>query len=621
MSKIKFYSCGEFGHFARDCPKARDSANIAQESEQKGKPESMLDLDDISVREECAMVCTEPQYEDASEDEVVYGDQGINTEEYEKATYGDLMKTQSDEENEVKCTVAQRANDSVVLERKKRRSNYNDPEEKTDDNNQCDTLISEKSTEISINELTPVAQGPTEDDNKNELRKVWTMEMLMNGFDNSTNTTSEEELMSDNERMFLYARTVHSNHSIQYHLHQIMEQQKVIDEYRNMTMEGLDLILLESNLHRYHPVIISQIINMIESDNFCHHKTFESVKSDLRNMWSEGIQELENARTRCTDDDENNNEMDGIEVIDLCSVSRCGNDTISEGNESAMQESQDKSKHNKTNKKVAKLKTVRDESTAKKDNIESAMMCWESTESLAEKEHREEPKKMANKLVETTEKQKHQEEHVEPTLNKGNRLKISIEEFSWERDGNGSTLGTEEPEQQEVVYITNLEDGLRKDGTALYDEKGLNEKKPAARNRPIEVPSLNDPNHVFDIFGESDSDINYIEDFSKGEAKKNFKEYDYANMDLEKKGKQANLQELNITRYRHDIPTKKGENEKALVTKEMGLGFLEKNIFIGDSAATSHMTSRKLGVYDLVPINGSVMIGNGKSISCTQKEK
>ena len=53
------------------------------------------------------MVCTEPQYEDTSKDEIVYGDQGINTEEYEKATYGNLMQTQSDEENEVKSTVAQ----------------------------------------------------------------------------------------------------------------------------------------------------------------------------------------------------------------------------------------------------------------------------------------------------------------------------------------------------------------------------------------------------------------------------------------------------------------------------------------------------------------------------------
>ena len=67
----------------------------------------MLDLDSTSVSEECGMVCTELQYEDASKDEVVYGDQGISTEEYKKATYDDLMKTQSEEEDEVKCTVAQ----------------------------------------------------------------------------------------------------------------------------------------------------------------------------------------------------------------------------------------------------------------------------------------------------------------------------------------------------------------------------------------------------------------------------------------------------------------------------------------------------------------------------------
>ena len=476
MSKIKCFNCGEFGHFARDCPKAPDNANIAQESEQKGKSESMLDLDNISVGEECAMVCTELQYEDASEDKGVYRDQGISTEEYEKATYGDLMKTQSEEENEVKCTVAQRANDSVILERKKRLFSNNNPEEKTDDNNQCDTPISGKGTENSINELTPVAQGPTEDDNKNESRKAWTMEMLMNGGDNLANMTSEEESMSDDERMFLYARVMHSSHSIQYHMHQIMERQRVIDEYRNMTMEGIDLIPLESNLHQYHPVIISQIINMIESDNFWHHKTFESVMSNLWNMWSKGIQELENVRMHCTDDDENNTEMDGIEVIDLCSVSRCRNDAISEGKESTMQESQDKSKHDEMDKKVAELKTVRDKSMIKKDNVESAMMCWESTESLGEEELHEEPEKVVNKLVEMTEKQKHEEEHVKPTLDTGNRLKISIEEFSWEKEGDGSTLGTEEPKQQEIVYITNLEDGLRKDGTTLYDEEGPNEK-------------------------------------------------------------------------------------------------------------------------------------------------
>ena len=61
----------------------------------------------VLVRAKTTMVCMELQYEDASKDKVVYGDQGINTEEYEKATYGNLTKTQSEEEEDVKCTVAQ----------------------------------------------------------------------------------------------------------------------------------------------------------------------------------------------------------------------------------------------------------------------------------------------------------------------------------------------------------------------------------------------------------------------------------------------------------------------------------------------------------------------------------
>ena len=73
-------------------------------------------------------------------------------------------------------------------------------------------------------------------------------------------------------------------------------------------------------------------------------------------------------------------------------------------------------------------------------------------------------------------------------------------------------METEEPEQQQVVYITNLENGLQKDDTKLYDEKGPNEKKPAAKNRLIEEPSLNNLNHVFEVYEESGSDIDYIED-------------------------------------------------------------------------------------------------------------
>ena len=288
--------------------------------------------------------------------------------------------------------------------------------------------------------------------------------------------TNEEVSMSDDERMFLYARAVHSDHSIQYHMHQIMEQQRMVDKYRNMTMEGMDLIPLELNLHKFHLVIISQIINMIESDNFWHHSTFESVMSDLQNMWAEGIQELENVHMYCTNNNENNHEMDGVEVIDLCSVSQSKNDTFSDGKESTKQESQDKSKNDGMNKMEVKIKTKKSQPMTKKDIAESAMMCWEPTSNLSEEKPHEEPEKTTKKLVEKTEKQKHGEEHVGPTLDTSSRLNILIEEFSWEKEADGSTLETEEYDQQQIVYITNLEDGLQKSGTKLYDEKGPNEK-------------------------------------------------------------------------------------------------------------------------------------------------
>ena len=49
---------------------------------------------------------------------------------------------------------------------------------------------------------------------------------------------------------------------------------------------------------------------MIEADNFWHHKMFESVMSDLRNMWTERIRELEDTHVHCTNNDKINNEKD-----------------------------------------------------------------------------------------------------------------------------------------------------------------------------------------------------------------------------------------------------------------------------------------------------------------------
>ena len=48
------------------------------------------------------------------------------------------------------------------------------------------------------------------------------------------------------------------------------------------------------------------------------------------------------------------------------------------------------------------------------------MMCWEATTNFLEEDHHEDPEKVEKKPIEKMEKPKHEEEHVEPTLNTGN---------------------------------------------------------------------------------------------------------------------------------------------------------------------------------------------------------
>ena len=96
----------------------------------------------------------------------------------------------------------------------------------------------------------------------------------------------------------------------------------------------------------------------------------------------------------------------------------------------------------------------------KNDKVESAMMCWEPMRNLSEEKTQEEPDKVTQKPVKKTEKQKHGEEHVRPALDTSSQLNISIEDLSWEREADASTMETEEANQQQVLYITNLEDGL-----------------------------------------------------------------------------------------------------------------------------------------------------------------
>ena len=74
MSKLRCYNCGELGHFAQDCPKPRENANIAPENEENRKLAEMMDLGNNSVCEECAMICTDIYSDKEYKEIVVYGE-------------------------------------------------------------------------------------------------------------------------------------------------------------------------------------------------------------------------------------------------------------------------------------------------------------------------------------------------------------------------------------------------------------------------------------------------------------------------------------------------------------------------------------------------------------------
>ena len=159
MTKIKCYNCGEMSHFARNCPKPRENASIARESEQNRKFGHLMDFGNNSVCEECAMICTDIYSDEEYKDLIVYGDQGISTKTYDEEMYGDLLKTDSDEEPVVKYNVALCAQDSVSLEKKQRRLNRDIP--------------SEDETQLSlINKENDTVQDPTSYDDNIESQKA-----------------------------------------------------------------------------------------------------------------------------------------------------------------------------------------------------------------------------------------------------------------------------------------------------------------------------------------------------------------------------------------------------------------------------------------------------------------
>ena len=71
---------------------------------------------------------------------------------------------------------------------------------------------------------------------------------------------------------------------IQQHMQQILEHQRMVDEYRSIGNEEKEMIPLELNVYKPDPVINQHIIQMIDMDIFCYERTFGSILMELRKI-------------------------------------------------------------------------------------------------------------------------------------------------------------------------------------------------------------------------------------------------------------------------------------------------------------------------------------------------
>ena len=72
---------------------------------------------DSSVCEECAMICTDVYSDEEYEEMVVYRDQGNTSRKFDEDTYGEIMKTESNEDQVIKYNVALCTQESMSLEK------------------------------------------------------------------------------------------------------------------------------------------------------------------------------------------------------------------------------------------------------------------------------------------------------------------------------------------------------------------------------------------------------------------------------------------------------------------------------------------------------------------------
>ena len=138
--------------------------------------------------------------------------------------------------------------------------------------------------EEAINKEINTVQGPTSYNEGIESQKAWTMEIPMIDGDISTMEADEQEQIEENNKKFLYGRAVYPNHMIQHHMQEIIERQRLVDEYRSMADGKRELIPLELDLFKKDLVINQHIMQMIDTNILWYEKTFMGIMVELRKI-------------------------------------------------------------------------------------------------------------------------------------------------------------------------------------------------------------------------------------------------------------------------------------------------------------------------------------------------
>ena len=169
----------------------------------------------------------------------------------------------------------------LSLEKKQRWLNRDIPSEDVSNLSQSHNEIYGMDREEAINKEIDTVQGPTSYDEEIKLQKAWAMAMLMMDSDISTMEADEQEQIEENNKKFLYARSVHANHMIQHHVQEIIERQRVVDEYRSMADGKRELIPRESDQFKKDLVLNQHIMQMIDTDILWYEKTFREILVEL----------------------------------------------------------------------------------------------------------------------------------------------------------------------------------------------------------------------------------------------------------------------------------------------------------------------------------------------------